>query len=110
MVLERHRLWVQTGVIPTGGLKPVMVVGEEHEGIRSNRRNPDWGIETIARWLGNQSDQVQTGVIPTGGLKQGRGGRRPGACAGSNRRNPDWGIETRGTRSPNRRTRLFKPA
>ncbi len=37
---------VQTGVIPTGGLKPYGRIQLAHCMLRSNRRNPDWGIET----------------------------------------------------------------
>ncbi len=39
---------VQTGVIPTGGLKPTPTTSFYGGAPSSNRRNPDWGIETIS--------------------------------------------------------------
>ncbi len=60
---------VQTGVIPTGGLKHVLAVLGPNPVYVQTGVIPTGGLKRQAPGRGLARSRVQTGVIPTGGLK-----------------------------------------
>ncbi len=85
---------VQTGVIPTGGLKRAVPIPGDPRSVCSNRRNPDWGIETASRIAEIEADLRSNRRNPDWGIETLRLASGEPFSLRSNRRNPDWGIET----------------